>query len=249
MIEREKVGRSAAPAKSGKATEPSEAEVVAAARALWRFDLCGVLLDGGEHVLCDDARVPARKRHSRCPCRDKSRALLKAAAAKRPKPQIEKHIVDKAIADKVIADNPTANEAVANSAPAEAPVANNSGTENAAPDKPAASEPAAEKPALSPAPAACPDMEAPSLPQAPSVVPPHGEPIREPLAWQPIATAPRPRPEDDGKRVLHLLFDPKAGVTPGYWVADPWGGGDWFGTSASIETLHPTHWMPLPDPP
>jgi hypothetical protein len=249
MIEREKVGRSAAAAKNAKAAEPSEAEVVAAARALWRFDLCGVLLEGGEHVLCDDARVPARKRQSRCPCRDKSRALLKAAAAKRPKPQIEKHIVDKPIADKPAAEQTTMREAAAQNAPIDDPAADIPSAENATPEKPTAAEPAAEKPALSPAPAACPDMEAPSLPQAPSVVPPHGEPIREPLAWQPIATAPRPRPEDEGKRVLHLLFDPKVGVTPGYWVADPWGGGDWFGTSASIDTLHPTHWMPLPDPP
>ncbi|MGE0522129.1 MAG: DUF551 domain-containing protein [Variibacter sp.] len=244
MIEREKVGRSAAPAKSAKAAEPSEAEVVAAARALWRFDLCGVLLDSGEHVLCDDARVPARKRHARCPCRDKSRALLRAAAAKRPKPPIEKHIVDKAIAGQ-----PATDQAVAQSAAPSEPAADGPAVEIPTPEKPAAAEPATEKPALTPAPTVSPDMEAPSLPQAPSVVPPHGEAMREPLAWQPIATAPRPRPEDEGKRVLHLLFDPKVGVTPGYWVADPWGGGDWFGTSASIDTLHPTHWMPLPEPP
>jgi hypothetical protein len=223
MIEREKVSRKAVPAKNGKA-EPSEAEVVAAARALWRFDLCGVLLEGGEHVLCDDSRVPARKRQSRCACRDKTRALLMAAATKRPKPPIEKHIVDKAIAAPPVASEPAAHRPMA-----ETPIGDN-------PTAPTPSPPRAE-------------TETPSLPQAPSVVPAHGEAMREPLAWQPIATAPRARPEDEGKRVLHLLFDPKVGVTPGYWIADPWGGGDWFGTSASIDTLHPTHWMPLPDAP
>lgn len=190
-----------------QAAEPTDAEIVAAARALWRFDLCGLLLESGEHVLCDDMRVPARQRRSRCLCRDKSRAMLRAAGAKRPPPAVAAASVAQAVLD-------------------EAP-------------PPIGAEPAA-------APAV--EAEPPAVPQAPSVVPARSETPPELTGWQPI-TQPPPRRDDDGKRVLYLLYDPALGVTPGYWVPDPWGGGDWFGTSASLDKLQPTHWMPLPDAP
>ncbi|MGE0749197.1 MAG: DUF551 domain-containing protein [Variibacter sp.] len=206
------MSRGAAP-RSGKSVQPSDAEIVAAARALWRFDLCGLLLENGEHVLCDDERLAPRLRHSRCLCREKSRALLTAAAAKRPKPPVDKVIIEKPAPDKV------------------------------------ADAPAAEKPVASPS-AAAPHFEAPALQQAPSVVPaPAGDAVRDATHWHPIATVPPPPPDGEGKRVLYLLFDPAVGVTPGYWVADPWGGGDWFATSAALDKLNPSHWMPLPDPP
>jgi hypothetical protein len=222
MVEREKLSGGASP-RSGKSAQPSDPEIVAAARALWRFDLCGLLLENGEHVLCDDGRLAARLRRSRCLCREKSRALLIAAAAKRPKGPVDKLIIEKPAPEKA-ADGPLAEEQTPPPPEPPAPVA--------APSAPA------------------PHLEAPALQQAPSVVPaPTGDAVRDATHWHPIATVPPPPPNGEGKRVLYLLFDPAVGVTPGYWVADPWGGGDWFATSATLDKLNPSHWMPLPDPP
>src|SRR4051812_35142476 len=63
--------------------EATDSEIEAAARACWRYDLCGMLLNSGEHVLCDDERIPANNRRLRCECRGRSRATLAAAARAR----------------------------------------------------------------------------------------------------------------------------------------------------------------------
>lgn len=66
--------------------------------------------------------------------------------------------------------------------------------------------------------------------------------------WQPIKTAPR-----DGRKIL--VFEPKEEIFGGNWVDVVFWGYNghargWL--AANDEHLscdHPTHWMPLPDPP
>ena len=54
--------------------------------------------------------------------------------------------------------------------------------------------------------------------------------------WQPIATAPK-----NGKLVL--LWDPRQGIRVGRLRGTNWT------TVPGLWTIHPTHWMPLPEPP
>jgi hypothetical protein len=56
-------------------------------------------------------------------------------------------------------------------------------------------------------------------------------------SWQPIVTAPKVGGYDE-----FLLFDPDDGVVIGYWDGDVWSCDEGF-------VLHPTYWMPLPEPP
>lgn len=64
------------------------------------------------------------------------------------------------------------------------------------------------------------------------------------MTWQPISTAPR-----DAVTPI-LVYDPceRDGTEPfvAYW--DRFTGGGWR-DSAYGDICHPTHWMPLPDPP
>lgn len=54
-------------------------------------------------------------------------------------------------------------------------------------------------------------------------------------AWQPIETAP--------KKTDLLLYDPEVGIGIGHiFSGDYWQIGE-------DDFCHPTHWMPLPDPP
>lgn len=82
-------------------------------------------------------------------------------------------------------------------------------------------------------------------------------------AWQPIETAPKdgrailiyqPNGHPFGRRERHYDFDHRGQVKNcaeyddryyaiGYWR--PWGG--WGNRNAA--DVHPTHWMPLPEPP
>jgi hypothetical protein len=57
--------------------------------------------------------------------------------------------------------------------------------------------------------------------------------IRE---WQPIETAPK-----DGTQVW--AWDAERGSNPALWVEGAW----WITYDDAM--IHPTHWMPLPDPP
>jgi len=56
------------------------------------------------------------------------------------------------------------------------------------------------------------------------------------MKWQPIETAPK----DDGKTYV-LLYDKH--VCVGVWFEGRWK------PIHSTETVHPTHWMPLPPKP
>ena len=205
---------------------PSEVEVEAAARALWRYDLCGMLLHTGDHVLCDDARIPPPNRRLRCECRRKSRATLEAAASERAQsgPAKPNGGVAKSLA--------ALAQAFQKARPASEPtcsMAKDVWVANAAPSV---------ETTLS--------LDPDLIPTAESVT--ASEPDSEPaMTWQPIKTAPKQH-AIEGQRLHHLLYDPNAGVTTGFWLDDAWGG-SWYRTSPSHELLTPTHWMPLPDPP
>jgi hypothetical protein len=54
--------------------------------------------------------------------------------------------------------------------------------------------------------------------------------------WQPIETAPK-----DGTQVW--AWDAERGSNPALWVDGAW----WITYDDAM--IHPTHWMPLPDPP
>jgi hypothetical protein len=58
--------------------------------------------------------------------------------------------------------------------------------------------------------------------------------------WQAIETAPK-----DGTRILVVGLHP--GTTL-HWMNFAYGDGDGL-DGDWMESLHPTHWMPLPDPP
>jgi hypothetical protein len=54
--------------------------------------------------------------------------------------------------------------------------------------------------------------------------------------WQPIETAPR-----DGQRVLML--------TAKHYVITGFFSNGWWLSHPGVYQIHPTHWMPLPEPP
>jgi hypothetical protein len=207
--------------------EPTDAEVEAAARALWRYDLCGMLLYTGEHVLCDDDRLPPYNRRKRCECRKKARATLDAAAGERsqlmpPKPNggVAKSLATLALA---FQKTPAATEATCS-------LGRDVWVGNAAPSVETGFAV---------------DLGLVAVAEATPVLEAEIEPA---MAWQPIDTAPKHHAVE-GHRLHHLLYDPKVGVTTGFWLDDAWGRGTWYRTSPSHEMLNPTHWMPLPEPP
>lgn len=207
--------------------ESNDAEVEAAARALWRYDLCGMLLYTGEHVLCDDDRLPPYNRRLHCECRQKASATLGAAAGERsmampPKPtgSVAKSLEALTLAFRKAqpACEPTCS------------LANDVWVGNAAPSvETSFAVDLALLAAGEPTPEIEPEIEAA-------------------MTWQPIDTAPKHH-DIEGHRLHHLLFDPKVGITTGFWLDDAWGRGTWYRTSPSHEMLNPTHWMPLPEPP
>jgi hypothetical protein len=230
MIEQERAKQPAPVRRPATDTvEPSEAEIEAAARAFWRYDLCGMLLYTGEHVLCDDERIPPYNRRLRCECRAKSRATLEAAAGERSQvaPAKPNGGVARSLAALTLAFQKTR--------PASQPtcsMARDVWVANAAPSVEATFS---LDPGL-----------VPTLPAAEPAL--ADEPDSEPaMTWQPIKTAPKPH-ADENQRRHHLLYDPNVGVTTGFWLDDAWGG-SWYRTSPSHELLTPTHWMPLPEPP
>jgi hypothetical protein len=225
MIEQERA-KPIAPARPPlPGDEAIDSEIEAAARACWRYDLCGMLLNSGEHVLCDDERIPANNRRLRCECRGRSRATLAAAARARPRSSPVKGTggVAKSLAALTLAFQKTR--------PASEPtfsMGKDVWVANAAPSVEATFS-----------------LDPDLVPTPQPISPPESE-IEPEMSWQPIKTAPKQQAE--GQRLHHLLYDPNVGVTTGFWLDDAWGG-SWYRTSPSHELLTPTHWMPLPQPP
>ena len=70
------------------------------------------------------------------------------------------------------------------------------------------------------------------------------------MSWQPISSAPKV----NGTQILgYLRSNPMwAGEWPTKHVVLVYDNGEWFAETdyhGNCESFHPTHWMPLPEPP